>query len=56
MFWKNVILYEIYSKKIKMTEYFLHVSVGCGPPQVIEGIIGVFYLREPIPNTANSVI
>jgi len=27
MFWKNAILYEIYSKKITVTEYFLHVSV-----------------------------
>jgi hypothetical protein len=26
MFWKIVVLYEIYSKKL-VTEYFLHVSV-----------------------------
>jgi hypothetical protein len=26
MFWKNVVLYEIYSKKL-MTEYFLHVCI-----------------------------
>ena len=27
MFLKNVILHEIYSKKITVTEYFWHVSV-----------------------------
>jgi len=27
MFWKNVVLYETYRKKITVTEYFLHVSV-----------------------------
>ena len=38
MFWKIVVLYEIYSKKL-VTEYYLHVSVYLRNLQIINNVM-----------------